>query len=81
MRYLPALLVLVLAGCAVGPDFKRPAAPNVSNFTAHPATSTVATPNTVGGESQQFAKGGDIPADWWTLFHSPDARCADRSSR
>ena len=70
-RYLPALLVLVLAGCAVGPDFKRPAAPNVSDYTARPATGTVATPDTAGGESQQFARGGDIPADWWTLFHSP----------
>ena len=70
-RYLPALLVLVLAGCAVGPDFKRPAAPNVSDYTARPAAGTVATPDTAGGESQQFARGGDIPADWWTLFHSP----------
>lgn len=70
-QYLPALLLMLLVGCAVGPDFKRPAAPKVSNYTAQPATSTAATPDVAGGESQHFARGGDIPADWWTLFHSP----------
>jgi len=70
-RYLPVLLLMLLAGCTVGPDFKRPAAPDVSDYTARPATSTAATPDIAGGESQQFARGGDIPADWWTLFHSP----------
>ena len=23
-----------------------------------------------GGEAQQFVEGRDIPAEWWTLFHS-----------
>lgn len=72
MRYLfVAVAALLMAGCAVGPDFKRPVAPDVSDYTAQPATSTAATPDIAGGESQQFARGGDIPADWWTLFHSP----------
>lgn len=68
---LAAVAALAIAGCAVGPDFKRPAAPDVSDYTAKPVTSTAATPDLAGGESQQFARGGDIPADWWTLFHSP----------
>jgi NodT family efflux transporter outer membrane factor (OMF) lipoprotein len=29
-----------------------------------------ASANTPGGEAQIFAQGGDITADWWTLFHS-----------
>ncbi len=70
-RYLLALLMMLLAGCAVGPDFKRPAAPDVSDYTAKPATSTAGTADVAGGESQQFARGGEIPADWWRLFHSP----------
>lgn len=70
-RNLPLVMILLLAGCAVGPDFKPPAAPDTSNYSARPATSTVATAHVAGGESQRFAKGGDIPADWWTLFHSP----------
>jgi NodT family efflux transporter outer membrane factor (OMF) lipoprotein len=70
-RCLVAMVVSSLvAGCAVGPDFKRPAAPEVSDYTAHPIASTVATEHVAGGEAQRFATGGDIPGDWWTLFHS-----------
>ncbi|MEO7051652.1 MAG: hypothetical protein ABI128_08300, partial [Rhodanobacter sp.] len=70
-RRLPLIAVLLLAGCAVGPDFKPPAAPDTSDYSARPATRTVATADVTGGESQQFVRGDDIPADWWTLFHSP----------
>ena len=63
--------LLLIAGCAVGPNFKRPEAPNVSNYTATPVSNTVATANVTGGASQHFATGADIAADWWTLFHSP----------
>lgn len=61
---------LLIAGCAAGPDFKKPAAPDVSGYTAHPLSSTAATPNVAGGEAQRLVNGADIPADWWTLFHS-----------
>ena len=77
MRRLPtrdlfALVAsLAIAGCAVGPNFKRPAAPDVASYARQPSAGTVATPHVAGGESQQFARGGDLPADWWTLFHSP----------
>jgi NodT family efflux transporter outer membrane factor (OMF) lipoprotein len=54
----------------VGPNFKRPAAPDVGGYTAHPVPATVDTPNVSGGEAQRFASGSDIAADWWTLFHS-----------
>jgi NodT family efflux transporter outer membrane factor (OMF) lipoprotein len=60
----------LIGGCAVGPNFKKPAAPEVSDYTAPALTSTAATPNAVGGEAQHFASGSDISADWWTLFHS-----------
>jgi NodT family efflux transporter outer membrane factor (OMF) lipoprotein len=62
--------VIALAGCAVGPNFKRPAAPDVSQYTPSPLSTTAATPNVTGGEAQHFASGSDIAADWWTLFHS-----------
>ncbi|HEV2693134.1 MAG TPA: efflux transporter outer membrane subunit, partial [Verrucomicrobiae bacterium] len=58
------------AGCAVGPNFKRPAAPAVGDYTGRPPTDTVATTNIVGGAAQRFTKGSDIAGDWWTLFHS-----------
>jgi NodT family efflux transporter outer membrane factor (OMF) lipoprotein len=72
-RGRPILAVLIcslISGCAVGPDFKKPAAPDVSGYTAAPLSTTVASPNVAGGEAQRFTQGSDIPADWWTLFHS-----------
>ncbi|HEY5337056.1 MAG TPA: efflux transporter outer membrane subunit [Rhizomicrobium sp.] len=68
--FFATLACLLIAGCAVGPDFKKPDAPNVSGYTDPPLGTTAATPNVAGGEAQTFAAGGDIPADWWTLFHS-----------
>jgi NodT family efflux transporter outer membrane factor (OMF) lipoprotein len=64
------LIVLLIAGCAVGPNFKRPAPPDVSNYTAQPLATTATTPNVSGGQPQRFDVGADISAEWWTLFHS-----------
>ncbi|HEY2444316.1 MAG TPA: efflux transporter outer membrane subunit [Rhizomicrobium sp.] len=63
-------LTLLLSGCAVGPDFKKPAPPAVSNYTAQTLSSTSASGNIGGGAAQRFDKGAQISADWWTLFHS-----------
>ena len=68
--FVAALAGLLLAGCAVGPDFKRPATPAVGNFTDHSLTETVTSTNVVGGEAQHFVEASDIAGDWWTLFHS-----------
>ena len=68
--FLAALAGLLLAGCAVGPDFKRPAAPVVGDYTGQQLTNTATSTNVAGGEAQSFAKGGDLAGDWWTLFHS-----------
>ncbi|HEY7979399.1 MAG TPA: efflux transporter outer membrane subunit [Rhizomicrobium sp.] len=70
MKASVAVLTLALAGCAVGPDYKKPAAPDVSSYTAAPLSNTVATPYVTGGDAQHFTEGGDLSADWWTLFHS-----------
>ncbi|MEO7205978.1 MAG: efflux transporter outer membrane subunit [Steroidobacteraceae bacterium] len=75
-----ASILALLAGCAVGPNFKRPAAPDVNDYVATPLSTTTSTPNAVAGESQRFASGADIAADWWTLFHSaPLNELIDRS--
>ncbi len=65
-----AAICLLMAGCAVGPDFKKPAAPDVSDYTATPVSTTTGSPNVIAGDAQRFAKGSEIPGDWWTLFHS-----------
>ena len=56
----------------VGPNFKPPAPPAVSSYSAEPARTTAATPGVVGGDAQHFLSGAEIPDDWWTLFHSPE---------
>ena len=61
-------LVSVLAGCAVGPDFQRPASPAGAGFTVEPLPAQVGGGD--AGNVQQFAVNQDIPAQWWTLFHS-----------
>ena len=64
------IVCLTLAACAVGPDFKRPDPPAVSSYTPEALPSeTVSAPGT-GGSTQRFIQGGDIPAQWWTLFRS-----------
>jgi NodT family efflux transporter outer membrane factor (OMF) lipoprotein len=70
---LPCIAAITLssfAGCAVGPNFKKPAAPDVGEYTASPLSTTAATANVSGGQAQHFAGGSAISADWWTLFHS-----------
>jgi NodT family efflux transporter outer membrane factor (OMF) lipoprotein len=63
------MLVLVLGGCAVGPDFVRPAPPEVTAYTPEKAASTLAPS---GGEpAQRLVSGQAIPAAWWQLFRSP----------
>ncbi|MFY9948170.1 MAG: hypothetical protein WAK27_05705, partial [Candidatus Sulfotelmatobacter sp.] len=64
------LASLITAGCVVGPNFKRPAAPNVPGYTPSLPATTSSSPKVAGGEAQTFAQGRDIPGDWWTLFHS-----------
>jgi NodT family efflux transporter outer membrane factor (OMF) lipoprotein len=67
---IATLVLLITAGCAVGPNFKHPAAPNVPGYTPSLPATTSSNPNVTGGEAQTFAQGRDIPGDWWTLFHS-----------
>ncbi len=57
----------LVAGCAVGPDFKPPAAPATDRYTAHPFAPMLAAD---GAAPQAMASGRDIPAEWWSLFHS-----------
>jgi len=68
-----ALLLVVgimLAGCAVGPDFERPDAPSVDRYTAEPLPGATASAAAAGGAAQRFLVGRDIPAEWWQVFHS-----------
>jgi outer membrane protein TolC len=66
------LALSALAGCAVGPDFKQPDAPQAGRITNQPLPAQTASANANGGDSQVFvAQSATVPADWWTLFNSP----------
>jgi len=67
---LLALVLLALSGCAVGPDFRQPAAPRASTFTEFPLPASTVTAPVTKGEAQRFVSGRDIPAQWWTLFQN-----------
>jgi NodT family efflux transporter outer membrane factor (OMF) lipoprotein len=62
---------LILAACSVGPDFERPSPPPVHRFTASALRPTTSPANAKNGEAQRFLADADIPAQWWSLFHSP----------
>src|SRR6202047_4973716 len=64
------MFFVLLAGCAVGPNFKKPAAPEASGYTPTLPSSTSSTTNTRGGEGQRFVENLDIPGQWWALFQS-----------
>jgi NodT family efflux transporter outer membrane factor (OMF) lipoprotein len=61
---------LWLAGCTVGPNYTRPAAPAVGGYVDHPLSDTPAMPGVTGGQVQHLVSGADLAGDWWTLFHS-----------
>lgn len=52
--------VALLSGCAVGPDFHRPAPPTVSDYTRGPSSSQTASAEGPGGEAQQFLHDHDV---------------------
>jgi NodT family efflux transporter outer membrane factor (OMF) lipoprotein len=60
----------LLGGCAVGPDFKSPPAPEVGTYGPTSPLAPSGTTNISGSEPQHFVSGSDIPGEWWTLFHS-----------
>jgi NodT family efflux transporter outer membrane factor (OMF) lipoprotein len=63
-----AAALAVLAGCAVGPNYRTPAAPNVALTPQSLPAATAAA----DGKTQTFATAADISGDWWTLYHSPE---------
>ena len=69
-KFLATVGLLLLASCAVGPDFERPDAPKATGYTPEALPEHTEQVDTEGGEAQHFAPGQDIPSEWWQLFHS-----------
>lgn len=64
------LITPFVAGCAVGPDFKTPSAPDVNSYESSPLQDSTEQANSASGAAQKFVTSKDIPAAWWGLFHS-----------
>lgn len=62
-----ALAALTLGGCTVGPDFKAPAPPAVTAYTAPDEAGRPAA----GARRQAVALGAPADAVWWRSFGSP----------
>jgi NodT family efflux transporter outer membrane factor (OMF) lipoprotein len=69
--WLAASSLLATSGCAVGPDFKRPVAPENAGYTPSPLPSGTIGTKARNGEAETLALGRDIAFDWWTVFRSP----------
>jgi NodT family efflux transporter outer membrane factor (OMF) lipoprotein len=62
---------MLLASCAVGPDFLHPRDPETSRYTKEPLAPHTSSTDAPNGRSQRFVQGRDIPQEWWALFKSP----------
>ena len=90
IRLVPALSATLLAGCAVGPQFHRPAAPTTDLYTAGGQPEATAASPGEAGAAQRFVSGAELQRHWWEAFqcealnslvadalaHSPTARQA-----
>jgi len=68
--YVASAVLVLVTGCAAGPDFHRPTAPRINQYTAESLPAQTSAADTAGGEAQRFVRDLDIPGQWWTLFHS-----------
>ena|SRR5215813_3663234 len=66
------LVVIVLTGCAVGPRYHALSPPTVTGYTSEPQPPTTVSSPGVAGSQQVLNSSMDIPAQWWTLFQSPE---------
>ncbi len=60
---------LLLAGCAVGPDYHRPALSAAAGYGAEATAPAWVDPDAA---RPTLVSGMDVPAEWWGVFHSED---------
>src|SRR5581483_308111 len=64
-----AMASLLLASCAAGPDFVRPDAPPVEEYTLGDLPGSTLDAD---GQAQFFVRGIHPRPDWWRGFRSPE---------
>jgi len=64
-----AVILAILGGCSVGPNFVRPAPPDTDRYTHElQSEATIAADDQV----QHFTSSNTLIADWWKLFQSTE---------
>jgi NodT family efflux transporter outer membrane factor (OMF) lipoprotein len=72
-RFLACSLVsCACVSACVGPNFHRPAPPQVDRYTAEPLPAESASAPGPGGAAQRFLLEQEVPRDWWKLFGSEE---------
>lgn len=69
-RLVSILVLIGLAGCAAGPDFRHPEAPNAAGYTAAPLPMQTAAAETHAGAAQRFVSAPVAAIPRWR-FNSP----------
>jgi len=69
--FLCAASLAGLVGCAVGPNFHKPAAPKDAGYATQPLPDATASSPGPGGDAQRLVLGQDVPYAWWEAFGSP----------
>jgi NodT family efflux transporter outer membrane factor (OMF) lipoprotein len=64
------LAAALVSGCAVGPDFQPPPAPDATGYTRGRMEQQTVSTAVETGRAQRFESGRDIPGEWWETFHS-----------
>ena len=64
------LASMLIAGCAVGPDFKAPAAPSLARTTETDLPAQSASTPAAGGEAQIFSGDAKLGTHWWHAYGS-----------
>ena len=68
--FLSGFTAVTLTGCTLGPNFIRPAAPAVTQYTPQALPAETTSSDTIGGDAQRFLNDADVPGRWWMLFGS-----------
>jgi NodT family efflux transporter outer membrane factor (OMF) lipoprotein len=72
MRRVASVCVAALLAACVGPNFKRPAPPQVERYTSGELPKETASAPGAVGAAQRFLAEAEVPRNWWTLFGSTE---------
>lgn len=82
MKVLLISCALILFGCAVGPDFHAPAAPETQAYTHDVLPERTASAAGAAGSAQRFSTAPTAVPEWWRQFQSdPLNRLVDQALR